>query len=88
MDEERKLDKTVMSSNAVGFMYNFSELTDEITALNDIKRAYLPLIVSGVADPEKILPEFNQKLYEAGLQKVMDEKQRQFNEWYTGRSVS
>ena len=38
-------------------------------------------IVCGVTDPDEIIPELNEKLYKAGLQKVIDEKQRQFDEW-------
>ena len=38
--------------------------------------------MEGVVDyPAKAIPEFNEKLYAAGLQTVMDEKQKQLNEW-------
>lgn len=87
MEAERELNETAMMSNAVGFLYDFSELTNEITALNNVKNEYLPMITSGVADPEEALAEFNQRLYDAGLQKVIDEKQRQFDEWYANKKV-
>ena len=80
MDAEREMNNTAMKSNAIGFMYDFSDLTNEITALNNVKNEYMPALTSGVADPETALAEFNQKLYDAGLQKVIDEKNRQFLE--------
>lgn len=42
---------------------------------------YLFTITSGSVDPESAIAEFNEKLYNAGLQTVMEEKQRQFDEW-------
>ena len=32
-------------------------------------------------DPDQALKEFNDALYAAGLQKIMDEKQKQLDEW-------
>ncbi len=36
---------------------------------------------NGLLDPETAIPEMNKKLYEAGLQKIMDEKQAQLDAW-------
>lgn len=87
MDAEREMNNTAMKSNAIGFMYDFSDLTNEITALNNVKNEYMPALTSGVADPETALAEFNQKLYDAGLQKVIDEKNRQFQEWFANKNA-
>lgn len=35
----------------------------------------------GVLDPETALPEMNEKMYAAGLQNIIDEKQAQLDKW-------
>ena len=49
--------------------------------LNNVVSEYSSSIDCGAADPTTAIPEFNEKLYAAGLQTVMDEKQKQLNEW-------
>ena len=51
-----------------GFSFNSSGLTQE-------------LLEAGCVDLDTVYPEFIQKLYDAGLQRVIHEKQRQFDEW-------
>jgi putative aldouronate transport system substrate-binding protein len=38
-----------------------------------------------VVHPESGIAEFNDALYDAGLQDVIDEKQRQLDAWLAGR---
>ena len=78
---QAEMNKTSMKSNGLGFMYDYSSLSNELTALSNVQEEYLNSIVCGVTDPDEIIPELNEKLYKAGLQKVIDEKQRQFDEW-------
>ena len=81
MKAQAEMNKTSMKSNGLGFMYDYSSLSNELTALSNVQEEYLNSIVCGVTDPDEIIPELNEKLYKAGLQKVIDEKQRQFDEW-------
>ena len=46
-----------------------------------MKGQYLKLLEAGCVDLDTVYPEFIQKLYDAGLQRVIDEKQRQFDAW-------
>ena len=39
-------------------------------------------------DPDQALKEFNDALYAAGLQKIMDEKQKQLDEWAASKQVN
>lgn len=41
----------------------------------------MKLLEAGCVDLDTAYPEFIQKLYDAGLQRVIDEKQRQFDAW-------
>jgi len=53
-------------------------LTALQSVLNEYKR---PLETGSVSDVEATLKEFNDKLYAAGLQKIMDLKQEQLDAW-------
>lgn len=49
--------------------------------MNAVADEYRTSIETGSVDPDTAIAEFNQKLYDAGLQTVMDEKQAQLDEW-------
>ena len=46
-----------------------------------MKNQYLPGLACGSLNPETELPKFLQALEDAGLQKVIDEKQAQLDAW-------
>ena len=64
-----------------GFTFDTSELVQELLEIEQVKSQYLRLLESGCVDLDSAYPEFIQSLYDAGLQRIMDEKQRQFDEW-------
>ncbi len=68
-------------SAAYGFTFDITPVVNEIAALTSVKAQYSSIIGSGSVDPDATLKEFNDALYAAGLQKVMDEKQKQLDEW-------
>lgn len=82
---QEEMNRTAAKSKALGFMYDYSDLSNELTALSNVREEYINSIVCGVADPDEIIPEMNEKLYKAGLQKVIDEKQRQLDEWLSAQ---
>lgn len=64
-----------------GFVFDSTDLQQELLALDRVQSKYVKLLEGGCVDFDTVYPEFLQKLDEAGLQKVMDEKQRQFDLW-------
>ncbi len=78
MDEHNK---SAIFSPAFGFMFNPDPVKTEIAALTNVLNQYRTGIESGTLDPAKSIPEFNEKLKAAGLDKVIAEKQKQFDEW-------
>lgn len=69
-------------SKAFGFFADTSSVATELTALYSVQAEYAKALETGsVSDVDATLAEFNEKLYTAGLQKVMDLKQEQLNEW-------
>jgi putative aldouronate transport system substrate-binding protein len=81
MDAQKEMNTTANKSKALGFMFDSTSVSNEIAALNNVVSEYSASIDCGAADPTTAIPEFNEKLYAAGLQTVMDEKQKQLNEW-------
>ena len=67
-----------------GFAFDDTAVINEIAALTAVRDQYAHTIGSGAVEPEEAIKEFNEALYAAGLQKVIDEKQRQLDEWLAG----
>lgn len=72
-------------SLAYGFQFDAADYETEIANLTAIRDKYAFAIGSGSVDPETEIPKFNEELYAAGLQKVMDAKQEQLNAWLANK---
>jgi putative aldouronate transport system substrate-binding protein len=68
-------------SPAFGFTFNPDTVKTEIAAATNVLNEFKRGIESGTLDPEKSLPTFNKKLKDAGLDKIIAEKQKQYDEW-------
>jgi putative aldouronate transport system substrate-binding protein len=60
-------------------------VVNEIAQLTPIYEQYRNDLAFGAVDIEPKLRELNAALYAAGLQKVIDEKQRQLDAWLASR---
>ncbi|MEG1427270.1 MAG: DUF3502 domain-containing protein, partial [Oscillospiraceae bacterium] len=56
-------------------------IATEEAQLNSVEEQYKKDLAFGAIDIEAGLKEYNDALSAAGLQKVMDEKQKQLDEW-------
>ncbi len=74
-----------ITSKAFGFMFDQTECADEISMLNSVYEQYKKDLAFGVVDIDSSLRKFNDALYAAGLQTVMDAKQEQLNTWLSSR---
>ncbi len=81
-----EFDAAATKSPAFGFTYDSTTLANELTALSNVYNQYSAALETGSADPEEILPQMKEAMYAAGLQKVMDEKQRQLDEWLANKA--
>lgn len=81
--EQRNYIAAAKHSRALGFNYDPSGVKDLLTALNNVKNEWYDAIGFGAINPEEAIPVFNQALYDAGLQKVIDIKQKQLDAWIT-----
>lgn len=68
-------------SAAMGFVYDNSAVMNEVTACTNVVAQYAYGLESGSVDVDEVLPKFQQALKDAGIDKIIAEKQTQLNEW-------
>lgn len=66
-------------SKGIGFGFDTTNVANEITQLDNICSKYQIGLECGALDPEKNLPLFIQELKDAGIEKVIEEKQGQLD---------
>lgn len=77
--EEKK--NNASKSLALGFQFDSTAVVDEMTACaNVVAQYYLPLMY-GEVDIDSTLPIFQQALKDAGIDKIISEKQAQLDKW-------
>lgn len=66
---------------SLGFRFNKTPVEAEITAVQAVVDAYMGGLLYGYLDPATELPKFISELRAAGIDKVKDEVQRQYDAW-------
>ncbi len=72
-------------SVATGFIFDISNVKNEVAACLSIRDEYQPALEAGFVDPAVALPEFTQKLKDAGIEKIIAEKQKQLDEFLASK---
>ena len=82
-DIEFKLreNKETKRSPYFGFIFDPQNVKTELSTINNVKNQYLPGLISGALDLDETLPLFIRDLNAAGAQTVIEEKQRQLDQW-------
>ncbi|MEW9502206.1 ABC transporter substrate-binding protein [Jeotgalibacillus marinus] len=65
----------------LGFHFDPSPVRTELAAISNVTNEFAKPLLTGSVDPEEYLPKANQKFEEAGLEKVLNEMQKQYDEW-------
>lgn len=68
-------------SVAKGFKFDPTNVMTEITACNNVAAKYDTALQCGVLNPDETLETFYKELQEAGVQVIIDEKQKQLDAW-------
>jgi putative aldouronate transport system substrate-binding protein len=69
-------------SKYFGFAVDQENVTETVAAVKNVRDAYYAQLCSGtVADVDATLDEFIQKLYDAGMQDLIDTYQAQLDDW-------
>lgn len=84
-EQYKEYNGSMMKSKGYGFTFDSSVVSTEMAQLNTVYEQYKKDLAFGVIDIESGLKDFNDALYAAGLQKVIDEKQKQLNEWLAAK---
>ena len=67
-------------------MFDYSDLQAEYTACINIINEYKKALWVGATDVTQTLDELNQRLKAAGMEKLIEEKQKQLDEWVSSQS--
>lgn len=70
-----------LKSKALGFVPDTSEVTNEITACTNVVAKYNPALMAGAVDIDENLAKFQEELKAAGIDKIVETKQKQYEEW-------
>lgn len=86
-EDETKFDKlqayneAAKPSRYLGFFPNLESIKIEMTACSNVINEFDPAICMGANDPDVAIPQFIEKLKQAGSEKIVTEVQRQYDEW-------
>ena len=73
--------RTATPSKAIGFTFDSTNVSTEMASCANIVLQYRPALLAGAIDPAEALAKFNQELKDAGLEKIIAEKQSQLDAW-------
>lgn len=80
-EEMAKINEEAKPSVALGFVFNSEPVTNELAKVQAVIDQYLKALASGSVDVDKVLPEFIQKLKNAGSDAIVAELQKQLDAW-------
>ncbi|MFT4414795.1 ABC transporter substrate-binding protein [Fredinandcohnia humi] len=80
-DQFKAFNDASSSAPTLGFYFDTTPVRTEIAAIANVSQEFAPALLTGSVDPEEYLPKANQKFKEAGLDKVLEEIQKQYDEW-------
>ena len=80
---EWKTEKSV----AYGFFFDPADVELEVTACADVCEQYELLLKNGTIDPATELEKYIQEMYNAGMKKIIREKERQLGEWMAEQEI-
>lgn len=68
-------------SKILGFNFDAEPVKTEIAAVTNVRAELWPSIMTGTLDPDVYLPKMIDKMKQAGLDKIIAEKQKQIDAW-------
>lgn len=79
-EEFKKFNQNSKASPLLGFNFNTKNILDNITNISDIINIFGSALHSGTLNPHEFVPKLNERLYDAGIEKVIREIQMQLTE--------
>ncbi len=75
----REFNQNAKLSPGLGFIFDGEVVRAEVAAVVNVDRQYQTALETGSVDIDKVLPEYIEKLKTAGIEKIIAEKQAQFD---------
>lgn len=82
---ELEQNKSAKTSVAMGFTFDNSKVKTEYTSVANVIEQFLPGLICGSVDPQSEIPVFLERLQEAGLDTIIQEKQTQLDAWLASK---
>lgn len=79
--------KSADVSKAMGFVWDYTTVKTEYTAVSNVNEKYLIAISLGVLDYDTYIEEYKAELKKAGNDIIIAEKQRQLDEWAKANGI-
>ncbi len=80
-DVTKEWNQTALKSKAFGFVWDSSEVTNQLTACTNVLDKYWQALMCGAVDPDETIPQFNEELHAAGIDDIIESKQTQLDAW-------
>lgn len=81
-----EFNNSALVPTAYGFSFKSSEVINEITACLNISDQYVKALYAGSLDPDTTIEKLNEEMKKAGIEFIIDEKQKQLDEWLTNKN--
>ena len=69
----------------LGFTFDTTEVYDQLANCSEIWLRYKSEVMTGVKDPAESVPQIKEELMQAGFQDIIDEAQRQVDEFMANK---
>lgn len=76
-----KFNKEAIASSAIGFHPDLTSINDKMLAVQGAAKQYGGLLSCGAVDPDEFIPKMRAAMTEAGVEAVVAEIQKQYDEW-------
>jgi len=80
-EKYQEFNDSAVVSEALGFVFDSAPVMNEITALENVYSEFMPSLLVGAVDPEEVLPKALEKMKTAGIDKVLEEMNNQYQAW-------
>ena len=77
----KKANAAATKSPIFGFSFNPDPVKNEMSAIQNVKDEFVPHLFVGEVDVDSTLAKMNDKLNASGLDKVINEMQKQIDAW-------
>lgn len=84
--EIKKLNENAVSSVMLGFNFDTTEVSDQLSNCREIWLRYRSEVMTGVQDPAEVVPKIKEELMQAGFQDVLDAAQAQVDEFLAAQN--